>query len=329
MPVATQLNVSGNIALALEFRTTPYSNPIYNLSLSYSSDNWATPLGQEQTGPADKQVSLYTDLGGPYLRQFPSGETVLTYNKSSVFTFRIGDSAARIFGGTYQPFSLKGYWGSVEIIAPHTVIGTFPNVATVNDTNDNKIQIGRLYLNHLINAKTLTPIVDGRNTDWKNNTDALFIGSKTQAQVALRVAQDNNNISFLVERLDYKLTSSDTVILYVGYNNNSAHYKIELGLNGITGIYLNSNGTYTPLSASSAQSAVTLNGSADNAGDTDEGYIIELSVPRSLIGAAGKDTIQFNAVLYNKDGGESPVNETFINSALASQSTWIPVKFTN
>lgn len=69
-------------------------------------------------------------------------------------------------------------------------------------------------LNHRIDAPRARIRVDGDNTDWDDATDALFVGSDSQAQAAVRPAKDDDNLYFLVERLDADLSDGDTVELY-------------------------------------------------------------------------------------------------------------------
>lgn len=79
----------------------------------------------------------------PYLSQFPSGETVLSYNKSSTFYMKMGDAKARNFGSAYSPFPGKGYWGTLNLVNPHQLVGAMP------DTSNGTIMIYTIYLNHV------------------------------------------------------------------------------------------------------------------------------------------------------------------------------------
>ena len=94
MPVAIQLNGKDRIAVALEsrFGRTGTSADQYNLSMAYSSDNWASGgLTGDAEGPADRKSSIFTNEAAPYLRQFRSGETMLSCNADKTFCIRRSD----------------------------------------------------------------------------------------------------------------------------------------------------------------------------------------------------------------------------------------------
>ncbi|MDR1938728.1 MAG: glycoside hydrolase [Tannerellaceae bacterium] len=172
MPVAIQLNNSERIAVAFEsrFGRTGTSEDKYHLGLAYSNDNWAPGgLTGEDEGPADKQSNIFMNEAAPYLRQFRSGETILSSGISKMFNVRIGDSKAQQFGEPLQIFPDKGSWGSIEIINDHIFAGVFPSsYSTVVDgttTNYARIQLAKFVLNHRINATKFTPKIVGSNKD--------------------------------------------------------------------------------------------------------------------------------------------------------------------
>ena len=112
MPSVIQLKGSNELAAAVETN----NRGTYYISLAYSGEDgeW-DHLDADQEGPADSDNLSF--LGSaPYLSQFPSGETVLSYNKSSTFYMKMGDAKARNFGSAYSPFSGKGYWGTLNLV---------------------------------------------------------------------------------------------------------------------------------------------------------------------------------------------------------------------
>ena len=201
MPVAIQLNGSERIAVAFEsrFGRTGTSEDKYHLGLAYSNDNWAAgPPAGDEDGPAERQNNLFLDQAAPYLRQFRSGETILSCNISSLFNMRIGDTKAWTFGEPMQGFPGKGSWGSIEIIDDHTLAGVFPEAFTQTidgqETASARIQLAKFVLNHRINATQFTPALVGSSAHWKDVQDALFIGSVSQAQAVFRFAYDDDNL---------------------------------------------------------------------------------------------------------------------------------------
>lgn len=211
MPCALLLNKYNTIAVAMESKVF-YGVDYYNISVAYSDDNWARTLGIDEEGPSDKQKDLWNG-GAPYLKQFPSGETILSYNAQNVYQIRLGDAKARKFYNPCLPFGkeMTGVWGSLELDGSHTVIGTVQD----RSSGSSHILIGRMNLNHTLYAGNMTPAVDGDNKDWAGNTEAFFVGSESQAQASVRMSYDKDNLYLLVERLDYDLLSQDTVDVYL------------------------------------------------------------------------------------------------------------------
>ena len=73
MPSVVRLNDNKGLAAAVET-----NNSGYHISLCYSDkDEWEYLAG-DQEGPADSNNCVFSGMG-PYLGQFPSGETVLSY----------------------------------------------------------------------------------------------------------------------------------------------------------------------------------------------------------------------------------------------------------
>ena len=205
MPCAILLNNTDTIALAMESMFVRDGEDVLYITTAYSDDNWAVGLGLDEEGPADKQENMWHGAA-PYLRQFPSGETVLSYNQKR-FQIRLGDSLAREFGDPLFPLNGTGRWGSLELIQSHIVVGTMAYVFE-DKSEQNRIMISQNVLNHRIDAPRARIRVDGDNTDWDDATDALFVGSDSQAQAAVRPAKDDDNLYFLVERLDADLSDA-------------------------------------------------------------------------------------------------------------------------
>lgn len=137
MPSALQTHPQGGIALAMESKLVDG----YRISFAYTRQNWPDRLGLNEPGPADRQDNVFRGAG-PYLARFPSGETVLAYNRDSRQHLHLGDHSAREFGEAQIFLPGNGFWGSIEVAGPRQLITTMANVRP----DGNKIMIGVLDL---------------------------------------------------------------------------------------------------------------------------------------------------------------------------------------
>lgn len=310
MPSVAHLN-NGTSVMAVESR--PDNGELY-ISLGYSSDNWNTVLGTEEEGPVKRADNIF-EGAAPYILQFASGETLLSYNVNSRFAVRVGDANGENFGSAILPFDKTGYWGTLEKRTSHSAIGSMANVVS---SGSNSIMLGTLYLNHAINAAKNTVTVDGDNTEWSGNTEALFVGSETQAQVAIRAAYDENKLYLLFERADYSLTSGDSITLYLSDAGTDGFWRVRIGEGGIEE-FVRSGETLEKRDASEIGYAANNIGTVGDTSDTDTGKIIEVAVPMSLFTS---DSISINVSMYNQDGTESKVSDTFSNATLGNTAAW-------
>lgn len=291
-----------------------------NMCISYcnSTDNWAKSIGQNEEGPANHQWNVMTGVG-PYLALFPSGESVLSYSA------RIGGSLdghiiLRIGGVTANDFDKEVYnkpfpnaptiWGSMELDDPHTLIVAAPNFLDGNDYTKIKkasLLLGKMTLNHRINAPTDTPTLDGDNADWKDNTDAFFLGSDSRSQATFRFAHDNDNLYLLIERLDDYLTDDDAFSIML--NNGSKTLKFKINYNKATNTLITDN------PAIECKSFIS---GTFNDGTRDKGCIAELAIPVSQLSLGQK--VFFNAVLHDKD-----VNDGFNGLTENVPAKWLPI----
>ena len=296
MPVAARL-YNGKTMLALEVQKLDQS---YDVSFAVSGENgvWK-PLGLLEEGPETSVRSPF-DGTSPYLAVFPSGEVYMTYTHGggSNLRYRMGSPE----GDEMSPRELVaspgtvGMWGSCEPVGSHAV------VTAAQDRSEEKmgIRLNYAYLNHRINAPDLSVTVDGKIDDWTGNTDALFVGSESQAQVTLRTAHDAENVYFLLSRLDTDLCDGDTVTIHLG-TDDTAYYSVTADLKGSREITYYANGVTTKVE-NGGKAAVRIFGTVQKSTDADEGALIELSVPRKLVGLAGKATYPIRVELANADG---------------------------
>jgi hypothetical protein len=257
---------------------------------------------------------------GPYLAQFPSGETVISCNINYVFSMKVGDSQARNFNhgswdsDWYQPFFYTGYWGSLEPDGSHGIIGTIHTWGG--------IQLARFILNHRINAPRVDIVVDGDTGEW-THTDALFIGSHSAAQTVFRTARDGENLYILAERRDSSLALEDTMDLYLHNNDGEAlngnSLKISIGPGGLIGCASWSGGAWTTTNIPGLKAEGMVIGTVDDF-RADTGYLMEIAVPLAAINAEGP-YFRFNAVTFDE-----AVEDTFSFARAAQPHTWMLIK---
>lgn len=164
MPVVVRLNNSNKLAAALESAVSCVNGSTsYAISFAYSDDKgqWGHLKGDE-TGPADRQSNLF-DGAAPFLVQFPSGETLVSYGLSSRMNMRLGDAEARTFGEPFAALPGRGSWGCLEMNGSHEVIAAMRNSEKPGDIT---IALARFELNHRITATRRTISVDGGNAEW-------------------------------------------------------------------------------------------------------------------------------------------------------------------
>jgi hypothetical protein len=206
---------------------------------------------------------------------------------------------------------VKGSWASSELVGSHEVI-----VAAQSKVGElYGIHLVHAYLNHRINSPKMTVSTDGFTNEWTDNTDALFVGSESQAQMTLRTAYDDENVYFLVTRLDEVLTSSDKVLINVGADGG--YYRIVLNTAGVDYIEYKGN----RISADGVRCVAKTFGTVGVSTDKDEGIVYELSVPKKLLGLTDKASFAVLPVLNNSDGG-TVVTDTLTNASLTQQTRW-------
>ena len=314
MPSVVQL-YNGKSMIAVEVHNL---NDKYTISYATSEvgGNWKE-LGITEEGPATMVKDAFSGAA-PYLARFKSGEVYLTYTSSGLKgrMAKADGKAVSTKAFTAVP-GAAGSWGSTEIVGSHAVLSTAPTVSG----EMRGIKIVRSYLNHRINAPKVQVSVDGYTNDWDDieNTDALFVGSESQAQITLRAAHDSENVYFLVSRLDNFLTSGDSVTVCIGAGT-TADYRITVGIDGSISIDHYAGGVKQS-STTAGKAAVKLLGTLDNNEDTDEGCVYEIAVPKSAVGLVGASRFKVRPALTNKDGSGS-ISDTLTGVTPYSTTLW-------
>lgn len=308
MPVAVRL-ATGKTLLATEIRSL---DDTAQFTISYAlsgEDGMWKPLALTEAGPDTTVQSVWIGTS-PFLARFLSGEVVMTYARGNRLRARMGAPDGSAFSQTLFTIlpDAAGIWGCVETVDSHAML--FANAAHTYDEEGKLVAGGiamvRGYLNHRIDAPQVSICTDGYTNDWNGNTDALFVGSESQAQVTLRAAHDADNLYFLLSRLDDVLTSDDTVTVCIAAST-TADYRITVGLDGIRKIELYEN-SVCRAQLSGGTAAVRVLGTVDQNDDRDTGCVYEVAVPKALLGLTGADRFKVRLALSNTDGKDVTVD---------------------
>jgi len=299
MPAATRL-YDGRTLLAAEVKLLSGS---FTLSHTVSGPDgfWEHDLQNGATTNGSDYRENYLGAG-PYLATFPSGEVLMTYHRGagSKFYYKMGSPD----GKEFDSLELRavrdgnGMWGGLEPITGHEIINV---VQKLNNTTDvSGVLIAHLYLNHRTNAKKMTPVLDGKDGDWKDNTDALFVGSASQAQMTVQTAHDKDNVYFCINRLDNYLTDGDTVTLNIA-TTRMRFYRVEIAADGKVTVSFIQNAAVVS-TVDGGKATVRTVGTVGNNEDTDEGVCIEFALPKALIGLQNASSFKLSPTLMNVDG---------------------------
>ncbi len=307
MPAVTRL-YNGRSLLGVEVRRL---NGSYTFSSAVSKENgdWDS-LGLTEDGPDNSSTRQLFDSAGPYLATFPSGEVYLTYHSNLGLLYRIGAPDGSAFSTNRYAVLPKatGMWGSNELVGTHEIISAGQlKTEIITEGTDGQtttsyeygIEIAHSYLNHRINAQKTAINVDCNNSDWENNTDAIFVGSESQAQLSVQVAHDDNNVYFLLSRIDNLLNAGDNASVCLATDNNT-YYRIDISLTGsYTITYCQQNGSETVISNGNA--AYKLHGMVNNSTSDDIGVLFELAIAKADVGLVNASSFKILPSLTNVD----------------------------
>ena len=320
MPAVIELNGSAKLAAAAESFIGNMDYTSY-ISLAYSdaSGDWGTP---DASGviPESRNSNF---IGGcaPYLVQFPSGETVLSYNANSTFYMRQGNENCRKFGDAIKVFAQtaatgKGFWGAMYVAGSHRMVAGVGGSGGV-------LQIGQFYLNHSVKASARTVNVDGNNTEWQITDEALYLCSLGDTKAIVRCAQDSDKLYFLFEVKDKEISKDDYVQLFLSdpskqvLSGTSIRVKASYLGYKAGGVYA---GGWIDQNVGAEVSA-SYDGTPALGGDEDKGYVVEVAVPRASLPIQDGKLLANFALFDTKNGGEDAV----VSTAGKSTAEWISI----
>lgn len=309
--------VGGSVNFSISFAWSPEDGN-WNYIEGEEKDGTGLDVKTAKVGPADRKIDVWNG-SAPSLLQFPSGETVVSYGQDTYQWLRVGDSQARNFGAAAKYLPAKGSWSSILLDGTHELITHMRNST---DSKNVGVTLCKLALNHRIAASSHKVVIDGNNSDWVNADDALFAGSKCQAQATLRCAADADNIYFLVECRDENVSKDDYVQVFVAPSDaaklNAQSLRVKVGLSGLRnqGVYAG-NWIEKDLGA---KAVVRYDATLSDASDVDNGWLAEISVPRSSVKVVdGK--VKVNLALFDMEGGEDAI----VSTGEKNPQKWITV----
>jgi hypothetical protein len=316
MPVGVILNGTSQMAFAMEcVASRDLSNKqTYFISVVYSPEDgqWKHLTGDEE---ADcDRIDNFLSGGGPYLVQFPSGETALLLTTRGKIYTKTGDEKAHNWSATSSRpiFPDWAGWPGAEVESAHTMLAT-----TVQRPKgwEKTIGVVRLALNHDIEATSRKVKVDGRNREWKDTDQALFLGEFSDAWATVRTSVDDDNVYFLVEVSDTCMTSSDYIKLMLAdpESETSDVLTVKVGADGAV------SAEAAGKKITGIKTSLRSEGTLDSDGE-DKGWIVEIAVPREAL-VIRDSQIALNAALYDA----SVEHEDFL-SEKTSVINWIRVK---
>ena len=284
MAVGIKLNGTSQLAFAVECVDSRNTSNQETMSSSvvYSPENgqWNYLQGDEEASCS--RLDKVGDGGAPYLVQFHSGETVLTYSSSDYkMYYKIGNERAADFSSKSRPvLPYKGSWGGMEMESPHTLLAC--RYSSDNDVP--ALSRARFALNHNIAASSGVHMADADNSDWKNTDDALYVGSISANWATLRCSQDSDKVYFLIEVSDEVISSKDYVTLTLagdsGDNKLGEARRIKVTPKGVV---TTERHLYAwEKSEIGAVITVAYDGEIDEDGG-DNGYIVEMEISRSSL----------------------------------------------
>ena len=322
MPAVVELH-TGTMLMACESKLDFVKDSPFRVIVSRSYDNWA-PLALDQQGPTDKQTLPAAHASGPYVAQMKSGETVVSYYGTNGMNTVVGDSTGKYFSSATQPFAEhnSSYWGSLEVLGSHALLGVCDDDTKAGNVAIRRISYGVMYLNHDLYSKNTAVTVDGDGKEWKDNTDALFVGSLSQAQASVRFAADGDDVCILIERLDeYLSEGGDEVELFFAAKGSTDYYKLVIDGKGVKSVKKFKNKKAEDFDCT-AKAAVVCVGTVGNDGDTDTGYSAEIKLSAAEFGISLTDGIRVTANLKNKDENKQFATDSVSGHDVQKLDTW-------
>jgi len=310
MPVARELQ-NGTIILGLECRRDRKGT--CDLSLSYSTDNWATAIPVDGEGPEDKNKNMYHG-GGPYVDQFASGETVFKYQQWRLYNIRLGDPTGRDFSAPPVKLSkMVNFSGFEKLKDEHSILCSGSVAYPAEDGKEHYfIRLHTVRLNHALHCPK------GMGKEWEENRDALFVGSVSRAQASYRFAKSEKGLRLRIDRIDDSLTEEDTCTVRFSLPEGNENYlQFTVSPYGITESFTVKNGIKEEAESSCSVTVCAAKNSSEY-----NGYIAEAEICGCF-----EDVLRVLPSLVNKDEDGEAVTDIHPEADTQNTEKWIPIFF--
>lgn len=178
---------------------------------------------------------------------------------------------------------------------------------TIGELNRKTVAEGETWDTVTVHAPKAALMADCNTRAWDavGASDALFVCSEAAANMALRVAHDDEYIYFLASVQDTKLEvnkDGDSIVLCIAESDTS-WYRLTVMLNGKCSMRkatVDSAGKMTSAIVDfGAFASVQTFGTVDDGSDTDDGYLMSVAIPKALVGLAGKTSFGLRPALVD------------------------------
>jgi len=260
-----------------------YSVPALN-TVTYPDNNRKWPIATPQ-----HSVSGYA----PYMLKLPNGEIVLQYNGShnnvGGIWMTTGDTTGKNFQNYQRPYTEGGWWGSVALKSPDTLISLATWQITGEPDVSKRIIYKEAYINYPMQIKYKNP------TDGWDDIKPIFLGANSATQASIKCKLWNDNLMVNVKWNDKMLNRKDTVKLYIQpsdiQNTTLTNGVLECSITPTNyRIRKYQNGNFVNVVNQAVKYNPTSSGTLDNDIDNDIGFEATLTLPTNLI----KNTIVDN-----------------------------------
>ena len=302
MPVVTLLRGTDKAFAVTETETPDHR---LSISLAWEDFRWNNTYSGDNVGPR-KRVRSAFEGSGPYVVQFPSGETVVSYGFAGDFALRLGGNTGEDIPSARPlfPFGTRtSRWGSLEVVGPNTLAAVTTWLYKGPKVEKGKLMLTRMHLNRSVEASVFSVKVDGKNGEWGAVGQALFLGSESPAQCCIRFAHDADKIYVLAECLDPDFSTGDglTIMFSDGRNKSSI-------IRSFVDVTSKAKVLTTPGCKGAAFTSRR------------EGYLAEFAIDKASAPISEDGRLYFNAVLYKGD-----MTDTFDGIGAVAVDKWIPV----
>ena len=344
MPVPLLLKNKKDIVVAIEDNGFSNFKP-YTIRNSLT-ENWANFVNGTSSNrhyALSNRIAESLYAGAPYIRQLPSGETILSYQGTEERTNNmnnadmkvvIGDSEAKSFGIKSSPFTIpsdkSALWNSISVIGENTVIALTSTNAYSNETEVWMIK-GHV-ISEVITTRSLIAI-DGQFAEsaW-NSPFPLFVGHKGSTRARAITFYNDEFLYILTEVKDNTIhttssvSESDGITIYVTTNQQGYEapvkgtFSISVTADNKLEVREGDAGTWVKRDINSVQTHTTKSSSS---------YKQEIAIPWSILGGkpAVNGEIALNFGITENSGMQTAdYKETITNCIDVRPSTWVKSK---